>query len=114
MAKRLNALEKELLIRLYKGNPTVKAGDFCEANGISVSSLRKWVSQYDEAGLEGLAKGESLPSILPDGMDRTEENYKRQILKLTIENERLKREYSVEKKPDGRTTFAPLSRKSSK
>ena len=29
--------------------------------------------------------------VLPEGIDRTEESYKREILKLRIENERLKK-----------------------
>ncbi|HEY5500167.1 MAG TPA: hypothetical protein VIK20_07280 [Bacteroidales bacterium] len=33
--------------------------------------------------------------VLPEGIDRTEESYKREILKLRIENERLKKNYTV-------------------
>ena len=32
-----------------------------------------------------------MPDVLPEGIDRTEEAYKREILKLRIENERLKK-----------------------
>jgi len=42
-----------------------------------------------------LARADSAtPDVLPEGVDRTEENYKREILKLRIENERLKKNYS--------------------
>lgn len=114
MAKRLNSLEKELLIKLYRGNPRVKLADFCRANNVSVPSMKKWMALYDEGGIEGLAKGDSIAGVLPEGIDRTEENYKREILKLRIENERLKKAYVVLKDEDGRTTFSRLSPRNSK
>lgn len=42
--------------------------------------------------MEGLARADSeIKDVLPEGIDRTEESYKREILKLRIENERLKK-----------------------
>ena len=38
MAKRLNFLEKELPIKLYRGNPHVKLADFRRANNVSTPS----------------------------------------------------------------------------
>ena len=92
MAKHLNPLEKEFLIRKYKSHPSIKLSDFCDANSITVTSFRKWLKQYEEGGLEGLARADSsVGEIFPDGVDRTEEAYKREILRLRIENERLKK-----------------------
>jgi transposase-like protein len=92
MSKHLNPLEKEFLIRQYKGNPRIKLSDFCDANHVSDSAFKKWVKQYDEGGLEGLARADAeIGDVLPEGIDRTEEAYKREILKLRIENERLKK-----------------------
>ena len=92
MGKHLNPLEKEFLIKKYKGNLTVKLSDFCKANDISDTAMRKWIKQYDERGIEGLARADAeMPDILPEGIDRTEEAYKKEILKLRIENERLKK-----------------------
>ena len=92
MSKHLNPLEKEFLIRQYKSNTRIKMRDFCEANRISTGSFQKWIKQYDEGGLEGLARADSeIKDVLPEGIDRTEESYKREILKLRIENERLKK-----------------------
>lgn len=54
MGKQLNALEKEFLIKRFRDNPSISIGDFCEANGITVQSLRKWMRLYDEKGIEGL------------------------------------------------------------
>jgi hypothetical protein len=52
--------------------------------------------------------------VLPDGVDRTEEAYKREILRLRIENERLKKNYAVMKGADGKTEYVRLKTKSSK
>ena len=43
MAKHLNPLEKEFLIRKFKGNSKVKLGDFCRANNVSETSFKKWL-----------------------------------------------------------------------
>lgn len=97
MSKHLNPLEKEFLIRQYKSNYRIKMSDFCEANRISTGAFQKWIKQYDEGGLEGLARADSeIKDVLPEGIDRTEESYKREILKLRIENERLKKNYVVQ------------------
>ena len=92
MSKHLNALEKEFLIRLYLSNQTIKLSDFCDKHYVSVGAFQKWLKQYNEDGLEGLARADAeIKSVLPEGIDRTEEAYKREILKLRIENERLKK-----------------------
>lgn len=80
MAKHLIPLEKEFLIRRYKSNQRISIKDFSEINGVTETSLKEWMKQYDEGGLEGLA--------------RTEESYKREILKLRIKNEQLKKSYA--------------------
>ena len=68
---------------------------FCDANGISDGAFKKWMKQYETQGLEGLSRADAQTGdVLPEGIDRTEENYKREILKLRIENERLKKLYS--------------------
>ena len=115
MAKHLNPLEKEFLIRQYKSNLTIKLSDFCKSNGISEASFRKWRRQYEEGGLEGLARADAeIGDVLPDGIDRTEEAYKREILKLRIENERLKKNYTVQTNEAGEQEYVRLKPKSSK
>ena len=49
------------------------------------------MDQYDAAGIEGLSRGSRYPDLLPGSLDPTVENYKKEILRLTIENERLKK-----------------------
>ena len=115
MGKHLNPLEKEFLIRKYKSNPRLKMTDFCIANDISISSFPKWLKQYNEGGLEGLARADSkIKDVLPEGIDRTEESYKREILKLRIENERLKKNYAVRKTDAGELEYIRLKPKNSK
>lgn len=115
MGKHLNPLEKEFLIRKYKSNPRLKMTDFCIANDISISSFPKWLKQYNEGGLEGLTRADSkIKDVLPEGIDRTEESYKREILKLRIENERLKKNYAVRKTDAGELEYIRLKPKNSK
>lgn len=111
----LNPLEKEVLIKRYRSNQTVKMQDFCIINNVSVTAFKKWLKQYEENGLEGLARADStIPDVLPEGIDRTEEAYKREILKLRIENERLKKNYMVQKKEDGTLEYIRLKPKNLK
>ena len=115
MAKHLNPLEKEFLIRRYRSNPRISIKDFCESNGVTEPSLKKWMKQYDEGGLESLARADAdIKEVLPEGVDRTEESYKREILKLRIENERLKKSYAVQTNADGEREYVRLKPKSSK
>ena len=115
MSKHLNPLEKEFLIRQYKGNPRIKLSDFCDANHVSDSAFKKWVKQYDEGGLEGLARAYAeIGDVLPEGIDRTEEAYKREILKLRIENERLKKNYTVRTNEAGEQEYVRLKPKNLK
>ena len=59
MAKHLNPLEKEFLIRRYKSSRwTTK--EFAAMNDITEQSLKKWLRQYEEGGLEGLARADAL------------------------------------------------------
>lgn len=115
MSKHLNPLEKEFLIRQYKGNLKIKLSDFCDANHVSDSAFKKWVKQYDEGGLEGLARADAeIGDVLPAGIDRTEEAYKREILKLRIENERLKKNYTVRRNEAGEQEYVRLKPKNLK
>jgi len=115
MGKHLNPLEKEFLIRQYRSNPSIKPKDFCEMHGFSEAAFRKWLKQYEESGLEGLMRADQeFKDTLPEGLDRTEESYKREILKLRIENERLKKNYTVQTNEAGEQEYVRLKLKSSK
>ena len=114
MGKHLDPLQKEFLIRRFRSNPEIKISDFCDANKVSVGAFKIWLKQYESGGLEGLARADSTTSdVLPEGIERTEENYKREILKLRIENERLKKNYTVERQENGELRYIPLRPKNS-
>ena len=111
----LNPLEKEFLIRQFKLNGRIKLSDFCTLNNVSDAAFRKWLRQYEEGGLEGLARADAeIREVLPEGIDRTEEAYKREILRLRIENERLKKSYAVQMNEAGEREYVRLREKSSK
>ena len=115
MAKHYNPLEKEFLIKQYNSNMKIKLSDFCEVHGISASAFRNWIKAYDASGIEGLSRSEAgLRDILPKGIDRTEEGYKREILKLRIENERLKKNYAVQTNENGEQVYVRLKERNSK
>ena len=112
MSKHLNPLEKEFLIRQYRSNPLIKLRDFCNANHVSDSAFKKWLKQYEEGGLEGLARADAgIKDVLPKGINRTEEAYKREIIRLRIENERLKKNYTVRTKETGEREYVRLKPK---
>ena len=115
MGRHLDPLEKEFLIKRFKSNPAMKINDYCEAVDISTTAFKKWLKQYDEQGIEGLARADAgVGDVLPEGIDRTEENYKREILKLRIENERLKKNYTVKTLENGEQVYVHLKPKNSK
>lgn len=113
MKKRLNPFEKELLIKLYRKSHDISKREFCRANGITLPTLNRWIEQYDAAGIEGLAAGSKFTDLLPKGVNPTEEAYKKEILRLTLENELLKKNYVIRTTPDGKIQMQRLDPKNS-
>ena len=115
MAKHLNPLEKEFLIHKYKKNPAIKLRDFCSANRVSDTAFKNWLKKYEEGGLDALARADAeIKQILPEGVEQTEESLRREILRLRIENERLKKNYMARLREDGKMEYCRLKPKSSK
>jgi transposase-like protein len=111
----LNPLEKEVLIRLYRRSPGMKVGEFCRANGISDTAFKSWLKKYDEEGLEGLYRSKKMPELLPAGIEKTSENYKRELIKTRIELERLKKNYILNPESDGKPKeYVTLSEKTTR
>ena len=77
----LNPLEKELLIRLYRSNPDIKLSDFCRANNVSEAAFKTWLKKYGAEGLSGLYRSKKTPSLLPEGVDETEETLRRELIR---------------------------------
>lgn len=115
MGRQLDPLEKEFLIKRFRSKSDVKFNDFCEANNVSTTAFKKWLKQYEEQGIEGLARADAtIGDVLPEGIERKEENYKREILKLRIENERLKKNYTVKKLENGEQAYVHLKPKNTR
>ena len=117
MGAHLNPLEKETLIKRYLSNPGTNIKVFCDINHISTASFKSWMTKYHEEGIEGLiskGRGAETQQALPNGVDITKENLKRELMKLRIENERLKKNYTVETTPNGGSVFKRLRKKSTK
>lgn len=109
MAKHLNPLQKEFIIHQYKGNPVITLKDFCVAHNLTEPTLKRWLRQYVEGGLAGLSRADAQTAdIFPEGVNATKEAMRREILRLRIENERLKKNYMVRKTEDGRTEYCRL------
>ncbi|MDR0885530.1 MAG: helix-turn-helix domain containing protein [Clostridiales Family XIII bacterium] len=112
MSNILNPLEKEVLIKLYRRSPGVKLGDFCRINNVSDAAFKSWLKKYDTEGLEGLYRSKKTPELLPDGVDKTAENYKRELIKARLELERIKKNYIRIQDDDGKLKeFVSLSAK---
>lgn len=115
MSNILNPLEKEMLIKLYRRSPGSKLRDFCAANNVSDAAFKSWIKKYDTEGLEGLYRSKKMPELLPAGVDKTAENYKRELIKTRIELERLKKNYTRTLGADGKPMgFVSLSVKNTK
>lgn len=111
----LNPLEKELLIRLYRSNPDIKLSDFCRANNVGEAAFKTWLKKYGAEGLSGLYRSKKTPSLLPEGVDETEETLRRELIKTRIELERLKKGYTRIPREDGTPgEFVPVSEKSAR
>lgn len=115
MAKHLNPLQKEFLIHQYKGNPNITLKAFCEVHNITEPTMKRWLKQYEEGGLAGLARADAQTvNVFPEGIEPSEEAMRREILRLRIENERLKKNYIVRKTEDGKTEYCRLRPKNTK
>jgi transposase-like protein len=105
--------ERARLVTLFMDSGmTVTA--FSEKHGIARYTLYRWIKTYEEHGINGLL-GEpyaKIPKIAPELQSDAE--LRKEILRLRIENERLKKNYTVRTTPDGKTEYVRLKPKSMK
>ena len=100
------------MIQPHRKNPDVKLSDFCRTNNVSEAAFKSWLKKYDAEGLSGLYRSKKTPTILPEGVDETEENLRRELIKTRIELERLKKGYTRIPNEDGTPgQFVPVSEK---
>lgn len=106
---KLNPLEKEVLIKLYRRNPDVKLADFRAANNVSTAAFSSRIKKHDADGLSGLYRTKATPTILPEGIEENEENLRRDLIRTRIELERLKKGYAQIRDADGKPTgYVPV------
>ena len=112
---KLNPLEKGPLIRLYRRSPGVRLSDLCAANNVSSAAFKTWLKRYGAEGLSGLYRSGRTPSILPEGIDESEENLRRELIRTRLELERLKKGYTRIPREDGTPgELVPLSGRSTR
>ena len=87
--KAFKSIEKEFLIRKFKGNSKVKLSDFCRANNVE-TSFRSGLKQYEEAGM-GVGRADALNEHTLRGIDKTRRGISEKSYVSRIENEQLKK-----------------------
>ena len=105
--------ERIRLVTLFiESNETATV--FCEKHGISSPTFYRWLNVYKKDGVYGLdgKKNSQFNSVASD--KKTETELRKEILRLRIENERLKKNYTVRKRPDGKTEYTRLKAKNTK
>ena len=90
------------------------AVEFAEEYGISKATLLRWSKTYKEKGVEGLTRKKSKLTDAVSPELTTDDELRKEILKLRIENERLKKNYIVQKNPDGQMEYIRLRAKNTK
>lgn len=88
--------------------------EFCKEHCLVRRTFDRWLKRYEKNGISGLKNATEIKydSIAPNLT--TEAELRTEILKLRIENERLKKNYLVEMTEDGKTRYIRLKAKNSK
>lgn len=111
----LSAMEKEFYVRKYMEHPEISFAKFCKVYDIPKSSFAEWIHKYREHGLMGLEDARvRLRKVLPPDTEQTERNLRLEVLRLRIENERLKKNYTARRGEDGRMEYTRLRPRSSR
>ncbi len=113
MGKHASTEEKLRLINLYfEAGQTIE--NFAQQHGIGKSTLIRWLAEFRKNGEKGLQSraDKAFEKISPQL--QTEADLRKEILKLRIENERLKKRYTVRTTEDGKTEYIRLKAKNTK
>lgn len=111
--KQLSAEEKERLVIAFLNSSDTQV-DFAAKHEICAKSLMRWVAAYKKDGSAGLirANGKNSKDLVTNLT--TDNELRKEILRLRIENERLKKNYTVRQNEDGTKEYIRLRPKSSK
>ena len=94
--------EQQRLINLCEES-TDTVYEFCRKHGIPKSSFYRWKKTLD-----------SMTEVEKHPNKSVEEELRLEVLKLRIENERLKKKYTVKTTEDGKTEYVRLKMKNTK
>lgn len=100
--RKVSLEEQQRLIELCDESPDT-IDEFCRKHGIPRSSFFRW-----KKALGPLSESEKYPD------KSIEEELRLEVLKLRIENERLKKKYTVKKTEDGKTEYVRLKMKNTR
>lgn len=98
--------EKYRLLRLYYESDD-SVDTFCLKHGLDRSSMFRWIRKFGPDIDKEIEHGENERKEI-------EKQLRQEVLKLKIENERLKKKYMVRKTPDGKTEYIRLKAKNTK
>ena len=113
MSKHASAEEKLRLIKLYyESGQTIE--EFTNQHGVYISTFNRWLAEFRKNGEDALKtrSDKAFEKISPQL--QTEADLRKEILKLRIENERLKKSYTVRTTEDGKTEYIRLKAKNTK
>lgn len=111
--KFVSSEERIRLVTAYYQSGLSKT-EFCKEHCLVRRTFDRWLKRYEKSGSSGLKNAADIKydSIAPNLT--TEAELRTEILKLRIENERLKKNYMVETTEDGKTHYIRLKAKNSK
>lgn len=108
-----SAQEKMRLIQLFfdSGEPMT---EFTKKHGINYSTFKGWLKKFKTEGEDSLLNraDRAYEKIAPQL--KTDSDLRKEILRLRIENERLKKSYAVRTTEDGKTEYIRLKAKNTK
>lgn len=110
---RISTEEKVRLIQLYfDSGESIRV--FCAKHGLCFTSFTRWLKKYRTEGAQALSSkaDRAYETIAPQLT--TEADLRKEILRLRIENERLKKSYTVQTTEDGKTEYIRLKAKNTK
>lgn len=107
-----SAEEKLRLIKAFLESGETKAV-FIEKHGLSKNTLTRWMKKFNEEGEAALrTQTDKAYDNIATNL-KTEAALREEILKLRIENERLKKNYMVRTNEDGKKEYIRLKAKNS-
>ena len=101
-----------MIEQYYESGDSIRV--FAAKHGLAPKSLWRWLDSFKKEGEKGLSYKSERSYDKVASQLTTESDLRKEILKLRIENERLKKSYTVRTNADGKTEYIRLKAKSTK